>query len=95
MYTPEPTSFICPVCERTCPWDVRTKHHIVPKSRKGKESVLVCGDCHKQIHTLFKDKELERSYSTIEKLRAAPEIETWIAWISKKSFRWPNGEPTA
>ena len=86
---PSPQTFICPICERECPWDVRSRHHIIPKSRKGRVIVLICTDCHRQIHVLFTEKELERSYGTVETLRTAPEMQTWIAWISKKPFRWP------
>lgn len=73
----------CPLCNR--PFG-RTKgsHHLIPKSRKGKETVAIHVLCHRQIHALFTEKELERSYNTIEKLRAHPEIQKFITWVSNK-----------
>ena len=43
----------CPLCERHIALDYTTKHHLIPKSRKGKETIRLCRDCHKQLHVLL------------------------------------------
>lgn len=83
-WTRPPQPLICPICLHEYDRRQLTKHHLIPKSRKGKETVLVCRPCHKQIHVTFSEKELERNYSTIEALLAAPEFQTWVAWIRKR-----------
>jgi hypothetical protein len=44
----------------------------------------MCRPCHKQLHALFSEKELERSYDTLEKLAAHPEVERFVAWVRDK-----------
>jgi 5-methylcytosine-specific restriction protein A len=67
----------CPVCYVS---EGVSKHHIVPKSQKGKEIVLICEPCHKQIHSIFTTKQLAKNYYTIERLKENEEIQKWIAW---------------
>jgi len=77
----------CPICRRKMPSiDYIEKHHLTPRCKKGKETVLVCTDCGDQIHKLFTNKELEREFNTIEKLRASPKIQKWIEWVKNKKF---------
>jgi hypothetical protein len=80
-------TFQCPVCERECDGEDRSHHHVLPKSRGGKTTETICRACHRQIHRLFTVKELARDYSTIEALRVAPAMQTWIAWVSKRPAR--------
>jgi hypothetical protein len=57
---------------------------LVPKSRKGRETVLICAACHKQIHAIFSEKELERRFNTIDSLANAEEFQSWVNWIRKR-----------
>ena len=75
---------LCPICEHAYLAKELTRHHLVPKSRKGRVTVPVCSDCHRQIHALYTEKELERQYGTLERLLAAEEIQPWIPWIRKR-----------
>jgi len=68
---------ICEVCEGT------EKHHIIPKSKKGKEVVMVCGSCHDQIHSLFTNKELAKQYNSTESLKTSNRMQNWIEWRKK------------
>ncbi len=61
-------SIICPLCVRETPSERTVKHHLKPRSKKGKITTLLCRDCEKQIHKLFTNKELAKEYDTIEKL---------------------------
>ena len=59
-------------------------HHPVPRSRGGRETVPVHPICHRAIHATLSNKELERSYSTPQALRAHPEIARFIDWVRTK-----------
>ena len=60
------------------------RHHPVPKSRGGRETVPVHPICHRAIHATLTNKELERGYATAEALRAHPEIAKFVEWLSGK-----------
>jgi len=47
----------CPLCKRPLP-EKHNKHHLVPKTFKGKETVLLHRICHRQIHANFTEREL-------------------------------------
>ena len=74
---------ICPVCERELekPFD---KHHLVPKSKGGKETVYLHKICHRKIHSVFTEVDLKKNFNTIEKLKEHPEIIKFINWIRNK-----------
>jgi hypothetical protein len=59
-------------------------HHVVPKSRGGREKVPVHPICHRTIHATLTNKELERCYSTAEALRAHPKVAKFLQWVSGK-----------
>jgi ribosome maturation factor RimP len=74
-----------------------TRHHLVPRTRhKNKRNkktfdrrevhftVGLCSPCHRHIHAVLDNKELEREYNTLEVLRSHPDVERFVAWVSKK-----------
>ncbi|MBY0375206.1 MAG: hypothetical protein K2Q23_14515 [Bryobacteraceae bacterium] len=75
-----------------------TRHHLVPRTRHSnkrtqrtfeREDVttriaLICRPCHKMVHAVFTEKQLEREFNTVELLRSHPEIQKFIAWIASK-----------
>jgi hypothetical protein len=84
----------CPICGR---FETLTRHHLIPRTRhhnrKNKrdfdrdivqQTAGICRPCHSQIHAILTEKELEREWNTIERLRAHPEIQRFGEWISKK-----------
>ena len=76
----EPSCFLCgrPLGRRI------ERHHPVPRSRGGHETVPVHPICHRTIHATLANNELERGYSTGEKLRGHPEIARFVSWVSGK-----------
>lgn len=56
-------------------------HHIVPKSRGGRETAPLHPICHRTIHSLLANSEIERGYASAESLRAHPEIAKFVAWV--------------
>lgn len=75
----------CPLCKR--PNDDPTDHHLVPKSRGGKVTKTLCRDCHKAIHAVFTNHELETTYNTVEALMSHEELARMIAFIAKQHGR--------
>jgi hypothetical protein len=84
----------CALCGRE---ETLTRHHLIPRTRHHnkknkcvfdralvKETAGLCGACHRQVHALFSEKELERDFNTVAALRAHPELEKFIAWIGTK-----------
>ncbi|MEM9701473.1 MAG: HNH endonuclease [Planctomycetota bacterium] len=74
----------CALCDHEFERRQLTKHHLVPKSRGGRETVLLCKPCHSTVHKTFTEKELERDYATVEALRDAKELQVWLTWIRKR-----------
>ena len=75
----------CPLCGR--PNDDPTDHHLVPKSRGGKITKTLCRDCHKAIHAVFTNAELETTYNTVDALMSHAELATMIRFIAKQHGR--------
>lgn len=81
----------CPICGRELGTINVDKHHLVPKTRGGKEKFLIHKICHRKIHATFTEKELEKKYHTWEELRAHPEIQKFVEWVQKKSSDYYAG----
>ena len=77
----------CPLCAR--PNFAPSDHHLVPKSRGGKETATLCRDCHKAIHATFTNKELEKSFHTREALMAHEGFRRMVEFIAKQD---PGGK---
>ena len=74
----------CSICKRMTPPEYQEKHHLIPKSKKGKETIDVCCHCGDQVHKLFTNKELEKDYNTLETLLKHQDMQKWIKWVEKK-----------
>lgn len=86
----------CELCERG---EVElTRHHLVPRTRHSnkrnqrefdREDVrtriaLFCRPCHRMVHALFTEKQLERELNTLEAIAAHPDVARFVAWIRPK-----------
>lgn len=76
----------CELCGREIPAGYESKHHCIPKSNGGLRTAtaVLHSVCHKQIHALFTNRELEMFYNTISKLKAHRDVKRFIKWVSKK-----------
>lgn len=85
---------LCAICERE---ETLTRHHLIPRTRHAnkrnkrefdravvKVTIGLCRPCHSQLHALLAEKELEREWNTLEKLRTHPELMRFAGWIAKK-----------
>lgn len=75
----------CPLCTR--PNYHPTDHHLVPRSRGGKDTATLCRDCHRAIHATFTNKQLEREYSSVEALMAHEGFAKQVKFIAKQDGR--------
>ncbi len=73
----------CPICLRPL-GTRREKHHLVPKSEGGRETVEVHPICHRKIHAVLSARELATGYASAEALRAHPEIARFAGWVAKR-----------
>lgn len=74
----------CPLCDRPIPPDQRDAHHLIPKSKGGRYTADLHRICHRQLHALFTETELARSYHTVDALLAHPEVAAFVAWVRTK-----------
>lgn len=72
----------CPVCTR--PNYYPSDHHMVPKSRGGRTTKTICRDCHKAVHSLFTNKQLEKTYHTVEALMTDERFAKMVVFLRKQ-----------
>jgi 5-methylcytosine-specific restriction endonuclease McrA len=75
---------LCPLCGRPLGSENIDRHHLVPKSLKGREQFPIHKVCHRKIHATFSEKELLRNYHTWEALRGHEDIRSFIEWVARK-----------
>ncbi|MDQ6656174.1 MAG: hypothetical protein M3Y80_10215 [Verrucomicrobiota bacterium] len=84
----------CAICRRD---ETLTRHHLIPRTRHHnkrnkrefertvvRQVVGICRPCHSQIHALLSEKELEREFNTMDKLKAHPGVAKFAEWIAPK-----------
>lgn len=84
MNPASPEAVVCPLCERAIPPAQRDAHHLVPKSKGGRQTKFLHRVCHRQIHALLTETELARRYNTVDALLAHPELQAFLAWVKTK-----------
>jgi hypothetical protein len=77
-------SIDCPICKRSAPPSAQEKHHTVPRSEGGKDTIIVCIDCGDMVHQIFTLKELKKEFNSVEKIVGHEGIQKWVKWINKK-----------
>lgn len=75
---------ICPLCLRPIPESEKDAHHLVPKSKGGRETQYLHRVCHRQIHALLTETELARVFNSVEALLQHPEVARFVSWIRSK-----------
>ncbi len=75
---------LCPLCARPIPPEARSLHHLIPKSLKGRETVLLHRICHRKIHSLFTERDLQKRYHSIERIKAHPDMALFLTWVAGK-----------
>src|SRR5215218_281736 len=76
----------CQLCERDVPREMITLHHLKPKEKGGKaeDRTPLCRPCHKQLHAVYSNADLAKSYADLPSLRSATELQGFLKWIKKQ-----------
>ena len=79
-----PPAPVCELCERTV--QETSRHHLVPREEGGRYGPVVnlCQPCHSSVHRFLSNQELARQYHSVEALRAAEPLQTYLRWIRKQ-----------
>lgn len=79
---------LCQLCDRDCP--ALTVHHLIPRQHTKRKkqppgpTIDICAACHKQIHTLFDNRQLARELNTLAALKAQPQLMRFVAWVQRQ-----------
>jgi len=86
----------CPLCGRTLA-DPMVRHYLVPLSQggNGTNTVMMHKVCHNKVHSLFNEKEIARTYTSVEKILENEEIQKFVNWVKKKSLDFYDGSMKA
>jgi len=79
-----PNRIICPICERQIPPEQMDAHHLIPRSKGGRETEYLHRICHRQIHALFSETELARRLNSADAIRQHPQMQRFIEWVKNK-----------
>jgi 5-methylcytosine-specific restriction enzyme A len=81
----EPDNYRCALCDREV--SRVTRHHIIPRSEGGRQTVDLCSACHKTLHGFFTNETLAKKLSSIDVLRQDPDIGRYLAWVRRQPDR--------
>ncbi|OCR01329.1 hypothetical protein BCD67_12540 [Oscillatoriales cyanobacterium USR001] len=85
----EQPTLICELCDREM--KRLTIHHLIPQQYIKRKKLAIgptaniCSACHKQIHALFDNKRLAEELNTLEQLKNEPQMQKFLAWVSKQT----------
>ena len=81
-----------PICLRELA-DPISRHNLIPLSQggSGEGAILMHKVCHNKVHSLFNEKELARTYNTIEKILENEDLQKFVNWVKKKPFDFYDG----
>ncbi len=85
---PSPVSKVagpqCGLCEREV--QSTSRHHLVPREEGGRHGATVdlCQPCHSSVHRFLSNRDLARRYPSVEALRGAEELQTYLRWIRRQ-----------
>jgi 5-methylcytosine-specific restriction protein A len=82
----QPETEVCSLCEREVPRELMTRHHLKPREKGGRAEhrTPLCRPCHKQLHAVFSNTHLAREMDSLERLRAAPQVQAFLRWIRRQ-----------
>ena len=81
----------CPICNRELGDGASVdKHHLIPKSKKGKGAEWIHVVCHHKIHSVFSEKELKEYYHTWDRILENEDIIKFVKWVAKKPITFTD-----
>lgn len=79
---------LCAVCGRELGTERIERHHLIPKTFKGKVLVDIHQICHRKIHATFSERELLRYYHTAERILESEQMRDFVAWVASKPLNF-------
>ena len=83
-YQAPETEIVCALCGCIVPPAQRDEHHLIPKSRGGRETTPLHRICHRRLHALFTKSQLASNFATVEALLGNVNVQKFVAWVRKK-----------
>ena len=82
--SPPPVGPRCGLCARAV--QATSRHHLVPREEGGRHgpTVELCQPCHSSVHRFLSNRDLAQRYPTVEALREAEELQTYLRWIRRQ-----------
>lgn len=75
---------ICPICHRLLTETSFNRHHLLPKTFGGKETIDLHKMCHQKLHATFTEREMKNYYHTIERIMENEDMQKFVVWIQNK-----------
>lgn len=86
---------VCNLCSRE---EISlTFHHLIPRTLHSKKwykktyssdnlssGIDLCADCHEAIHDFITEKDLGKSFNTLELLNEHPKVMKFVGWVQKQ-----------
>lgn len=66
-------------------------HHLIPRTYGGRGTVTLHRICHAKIHAVLGEAELRDHFHMIDRLRAHPEIASFLRWVARKPPEYVDG----
>ena len=61
------------------------EHHLIPRAKRGKETIACCETCESQIHKIWTHNQLRDTYNSVESILASPDFQSFLKWRKKQS----------
>jgi len=81
--TMDNTTQFCPLCDRPL-GTITEAHHVIPKSKGGRKTVLLHPICHRKIHRVFSNTELAAFKGRLDLVKQHPDIAAFVRWLKRK-----------
>lgn len=63
----------------------------MPRTHGGRETVTLHRICHDKIHAVLTEAELRDHFHTMERLRAHPDIASFLRWVARRPPEFVDG----
>jgi len=60
-------------------------HHVVPRCKRGKDTVPTCGSCGSFIHSTWSHNQLRDDFNTVEKIVSDERFQKYLSWLMKQN----------
>ena len=81
----------CKICGRELGAVNIDEHHWIPKTFGGRETDTLHRICHRKIHSMFTERELQHYYFTPDRILAHTDMQKFVSWVQKKPLDFYDG----